>query len=91
MADGRKKGFTLAVRFLENYLKANGDPIELSREDALAFDDVRDAVVVNIERFWQDNLIEPKSKIPGAKPERPAPGKDQARKIGASGVPTNVK
>ncbi len=66
LADGRKKGFTLAVRFLENYLKANADTIELSREDALAFEDVRDAVAVNIERFWQDNLIEPISKAPGA-------------------------
>jgi hypothetical protein len=61
LADGRKKGFTLAVRFLENYLKANADEIHLSREEALAFDDVRDAVEVNINRFWQDNIIAPKS------------------------------
>ncbi len=66
MADFQKQGFTLAVQFLENYLKANRDPIELSREDALAFDDVRDAVEVNIDRFWQDNLIAPISKAPGA-------------------------
>ncbi len=65
LADFRKQGFTLAVRFLENYLKANGDPIELSREEALAFDEVRDAIAINIERFWQDNLIEPKSNNPG--------------------------
>ena len=65
LADGRKKGFTLAVRFLENYLKADASKIELSREEALAFDEVQDAAAVNIERFWQDNLIEPKSKSPG--------------------------
>ena len=66
LADGRKKGFDLAVRFLENYLKANGDPIELSREEALAFDDVREAVRVNIKRFARDNLIAPKSNASGA-------------------------
>lgn len=65
LADWRKKSFTLAARFLEHYLKANGSKIELSREEALAFDEVQDAAAVNIERFWQDNLIEPKSKAPG--------------------------
>ncbi len=66
LADWRKKGFTLAVRFLEHYLKADGSEIKLSREEALTFDEVQDAAAVNIERFWQDNLIEPKSKAPGA-------------------------
>ncbi len=65
LADFRKKGFTLAVRFLENYLKADADEIPLGRADALVFEEVLDAVAVNIERFWQDNLIEPKSKEPG--------------------------
>ncbi len=65
LADGRKKGFTLAVRFLENYLKAGGDLIPLSRDEALAFDDVRDALAVNIERFWQINLIAPKTPKQG--------------------------
>ncbi|MHA1152947.1 MAG: hypothetical protein ACTSQ7_09845, partial [Alphaproteobacteria bacterium] len=66
LADGRKKGFTLAVRFLEHYLKADASKIDLSREEALTFDEVQDAAAVNIERFWQDNLIEPKSKDPDA-------------------------
>ena len=66
LADWRKKGFTLAVRFLEHYLKVDGSNIELSREEALTFDEVHDAAAVNIERFWQDNLIEPKSKDPDA-------------------------
>jgi hypothetical protein len=65
LADFRKKGFALAVQFLENYLKANPDEISLGRADALVFEDVLNAVAVNIERFWQDNLIEPKSKEPG--------------------------
>jgi hypothetical protein len=67
LADFRKKGFTLAVRFLENYLKANSETIELGREDALAFDEVRDAVAVNIERFWQDNLVAPETDKQGLK------------------------
>ena len=49
---------------MENYLKANGDPIELSRDEALEFEDVQDAVRVNIKRFAQDNLIAPKSRAP---------------------------
>jgi len=65
LTDWRKRGFTLAVRFLENYLKADADEIKLGRADALAFEEVQDAVAVNIERFWLDNLIEPKSKEPG--------------------------
>ena len=65
LADWREKGFTLAVRFLENYLKAGAEKIHLSREEALAFEDVKDAVAENIERFWQDNIIAPKSKKPG--------------------------
>ncbi len=65
LADGRKKGFTLAVRFLENYLKANEDLIPFSRDEALAFYDVRDALAINIERFWQNNLIAPKTPKQG--------------------------
>ena len=65
LADWRKKGFTLAVRFFENYLKANADEITLSRDEALAFDDVQDAVRVNIKRFTQINLIAPKSSAQG--------------------------
>ncbi len=65
LADFRKQGFTLAVRFFEHYLKANGDSIQLGREEALAFDDVQDAAAVNVERFWQDNLIAPKTPKQG--------------------------
>lgn len=61
LADYRKQSFTLAAQFLENYLKANADPIKVSREDALAVEEVRDAVAVNIERFWQNNLVAPKT------------------------------
>jgi hypothetical protein len=48
LADWRKKGFKIAIRFLENYLKANGNPMQLSRDEALSFDDVRKAVAINI-------------------------------------------
>ncbi len=50
---------------MENYLKAGEDLIVLSRDEALAFDDVQDAVAVNIERFTQINLIAPKSSAQG--------------------------
>jgi hypothetical protein len=81
LADGRKRGFKLAVRFLENYLKANGDMIELSRDEALAFDDVRKAMQINIRRFWQDNLIGPKSTAPGANEAVGAITKDPEEKV----------
>jgi hypothetical protein len=44
LADWRKKGFTLAVRFFENYLKANGALVPVSQAEALSFPEVRDAV-----------------------------------------------
>ena len=64
LADFREKGFSLAVRFLENYLKANGDPIELTREAVLEFEEIRDAVQKNIERFKEETLIAPRPKNP---------------------------
>ena len=65
LADFRKKGFSLAVRFLENYLKADGGFIKLSRDEALEFDLIRNAVQENIERFKQRNFIAPESSTPG--------------------------
>ena len=65
LADFRGKGFSLAVRFLENYLKADGDTIELSREAVLEFEEIQDAVQKNIERFTQINLIAPKTPKQG--------------------------
>jgi hypothetical protein len=61
LADWRKKGFTLAVRFMENYLKADGSKIEMSREEALAFDEVQDGVA------GRD----------GARPAEPKPGRSR--------------
>jgi hypothetical protein len=54
LADFRKKSFMLAVRFLENYLKAKPETIELGREDALAFNEVRDAVAVTLRAAGSD-------------------------------------
>jgi hypothetical protein len=65
LADWRKKGFTLAVRFLETYLKADAGEISLSQDEALSFPDVRNAVRLNITRFWQINLIAPKTDQQG--------------------------
>jgi len=63
----RKHSYTLAAQFLERYLEANGNEIKVSREDALAFEDVQEAVAGNIERFWQNNLIAPKTNAQGLK------------------------
>ena len=63
----RKHSYTLAAQFLERYLEANEKEIKVSREDALAFEDVQEAVAGNIERFWQNNLIAPKTNAQGLK------------------------
>jgi hypothetical protein len=64
LADFREFGLRLAARFLENYLKADGDSIDLSRDEALEFDLARNGVETNIERFKQLNLIAPTSGNP---------------------------
>ncbi len=65
LADWRKKGFTLAVRFFENYLKANAGFVQVSRDEALSFPDVRNAVAINVERFWEINVIAPETDEQG--------------------------
>jgi hypothetical protein len=52
---------------LERYLEANGKEIELSQDEAVSFVDVRNARMVNISRFWQNNLIAPKTENQGLK------------------------
>ncbi len=66
LAEFRKKGFSLAVRFLENYLKANADPIELGREEVLDFVEIQDAVQKNIQRFKENTLIAPGPNNPAS-------------------------
>ena len=66
LATGRKLGLKLAVRFFEHYLGASGSSIEVSREEALEFDLIRNAVQENIERFKQRNFIAPESSTPGS-------------------------
>ncbi|MEE8172174.1 MAG: hypothetical protein V3T62_04515, partial [Alphaproteobacteria bacterium] len=61
LADWRKNGFTLAVRLFENYLKSNAGLVPVSQDEALSFPDVRSAMRVNTTRFWQINLIAPKT------------------------------
>jgi hypothetical protein len=66
LAAGRTLGLKLAVRFFEHYLGASRSSIELSREEALEFEEIRDAVQINIERFKQRNFIAPESSTPGS-------------------------
>ncbi len=65
LAEGRKRGFKLAVRFFEHYLGASGSPIEVGRDEALEFDLIRNAVQENNERFKQQNIISPEQSTPG--------------------------
>jgi hypothetical protein len=65
LAEGRKRGLKLAVRFFEHYLGASGSPIEVSREEALEFDLIRNAVQENVERFQERNFISPEQSTPG--------------------------
>lgn len=54
------------MRFLENYLKANADPIELGREEVLDFVEIQDAVQKNIQRFKENTLIAPGPNNPAS-------------------------
>lgn len=49
LAVGRKRGLQLAVRFFQHYLGASGRFIELSREETMEFEEIRDAVQINME------------------------------------------
>ena len=64
LAEGRKKGFTLAVRFLENYLKADGTAIELGLGESPEFDLGRNGAAENVERFGEQNLLSPDPSNP---------------------------
>ena len=64
LAEGRKEGFTLAVRFLENYLKADGAAIELGFGESPEFDLGRNGAVENVERFGEQNLLSPDPSNP---------------------------
>ncbi len=65
LAEGRKRGLKLAVRFFEHYLGASGSSIEVRREEALALDLIHNAVQINIERFKERNFIAPEQSTPG--------------------------
>ncbi len=64
LAEGRKKGSTLAVQFLENYLKADGAAIELDLGDSPEFNLGRNGAAENMERFKQRNLLSPDPSNP---------------------------
>jgi hypothetical protein len=65
LAEFRKSGLRLAARFFEYYLGATGRAMDLSREEALEFDLIKNAVQENVERFKQRNFISPEQSTPG--------------------------
>ncbi len=65
LAEIRKSGLRLAARFFEHYLGASGQAIGLSRDEALEFDLIKNAVQENVERFKQQNFISPEQSTPG--------------------------
>ena len=65
LAELRKWGLRLAARFFEHYLAASGQAIDLSREEALEFDLIKNAAQENVERFKQRNFISPEQSTPG--------------------------
>jgi hypothetical protein len=64
LAAFRDLGLTLPVRLLDHYLGASGSSIEVSRDEALQFGLIRNAVEVNIERFKERNFISPNPNNP---------------------------
>jgi len=96
LADWRKKGFTLAVRFFENYLKANAGFVQVSRDEALSFPEVQAAAGINVERFWEINVIAPQTDNQGLR-EVDAISKDPKEKMQkyedswVSGIPSRAK
>ena len=60
----RDFGLTLPVRLLEHYLGASGSSIKVSREEALEFGLIRNAVQENNERFKERNFISPSPHNP---------------------------
>ncbi len=65
LAEFRKNGLRLAARFLEHYLGASRQAIELSRDEAFEFDLIKNAARENVERFKQRNFISPEQSTPG--------------------------
>ena len=63
----RKKGLDLAVRLLEHYLSATGTDITISREVALTFELIQNAVALNTERFRERIFLSPESGKPHLK------------------------
>ncbi len=80
LVDWRKKGFALAVRFMENYLKADAGFVRVSKDEALSFPEVQAAVAANVERFWEINVIAPETDAQGLQ-EVDAISKDPKEKV----------
>jgi hypothetical protein len=64
LAGWRKNGYTLAVRFLENYLDAEGTNLELGLGESPEFNLGRNGATENVERFKHQNLLTPDPSNP---------------------------
>ena len=56
---GRVSGFDLAAKLLEHYLSGTGTPLVITREEALSYYVIRDAVETNTNRIREENLLHP--------------------------------
>ncbi len=96
LADWRKKGFTLAVRFFENYLKANAQFVQVSKNEALSFPEAQAAVVANVQRFWEINVIAPETPEQGLREvndisKNPKENVKKYEDSWVSGIPSRAK
>jgi hypothetical protein len=61
---GHVFGLDIAKKMIEHYLSATGDPLIVTREEALSFDLIREAVDTNIERIREGNFVQPETNNP---------------------------
>ena len=64
---GRRQNAQFAVKMLSHYLSASARPIRITREDALSYGVVRNAVATNIERFMTRTFRVPETSNKGYK------------------------
>jgi hypothetical protein len=57
-------GLDIAKKMIEHYLSATGDPLIVTREEALSFDLIREAVDTNVERIREENFLQPPTTNP---------------------------
>jgi hypothetical protein len=65
LVEFRRNGLRLAARFLDHYLGAGRQAIDLSRDEAFEFDLIKNAAQENVEPFKERNFISPEQSTPG--------------------------